>query len=101
MFCIPCERLACVEVNQKQLYFYLADGQLRRIPGRMAEAERQLLGRKKFVKIHRSCIVNLRQVAVLSPEGCEIFPGQKLPVSRLMYNQVRRAYMDYLFGREE
>ena len=101
VFRLPCERLACVEVNQKQLYFYLTDGQLRRIPGRMADVEKQLLTRKEFVKIHRSYVVNLQQVSVMSPEGCEMFSGLRLPVSRLMYNQVRRAYMDHLFRKEE
>ena len=33
VFRIPCARLACLEVNQKKLFFYLTDGQVRTIPG--------------------------------------------------------------------
>lgn len=100
VFRIPFDRLAWVEVNQKQLYSNLDGGQARHCPGRMSGVEQQLLGRRGFVKIHRSYIINLRHVAVLSPDGCEMFSGQVLPVSRLMYNQVHKEYMDYLFGRE-
>jgi len=100
VFRIPCDQLAWVEVNQKQLYFSLSGGHIRHIPGKMADMEKLLLGRRDFIKIHRSYIVGLRHVAVLSPEGCEMTLGQTLPVSRLMYKQVRKAYMDYLFGRE-
>ena len=98
IFRIPYARLACLEVNQKKLYFYLTDGQVRTIPGTIARFEAELLARTDFVKIHRSYIVNLNQIAELSPEGCILFSGRNLPVSRLLYPQVRRAYMAHLFG---
>ncbi len=98
---IPLSRLSHLEINQKKLYFHMTDGQLRQLPGVLAEFESELLARAEFVKIHRSYIVNLQQVSVLSPEGCIMFSGKNLPVSRLLYKQVRQAYMEYLFGRTE
>ena len=98
IFRIPCARLACLEVNQKKLFFYLTDGQVRTIPGTIAGIEEILLARPEFVKIHRSYIVNLNQISELSPEGCILFSGKNLPVSRLLYPQVRRASMAHLFG---
>ena len=98
IFRIPCARLACLEVNQKKLFFYLTDGQVRTIPGTIAGFEAELLARPEFIKIHRSYIVNLNQISELSPEGCILFSGKNLPVSRLLYPQVRRAYMAHLFG---
>lgn len=98
IFRIPYNRLACLEVYQKKLFFYLTDGQVRTIPGTIAGFEAELLARPDFVKIHRSYIVNLNQVSELSPEGCILFSGKNLPVSRLLYPQVRRAYMAHLFG---
>lgn len=71
---------------------------MRTIPGTIAGFEAGLLTRPEFVKIHRSYIVNLNQIAELSPEGCILFSGKNLPVSRLLYPQVRRAYMAHLFG---
>ena len=98
IFRIPYARLACLEVNQKKLFFYLTDGQVRTIPGTIAGFEAGLLARPEFIKIHRSYIVNLNQISELSPEGCILFSGKNLPVSRLLYPQVRRAYMAHLFG---
>ena len=98
---IPYAQLSHVEINQKHLYFHLANGQLRQISGTMAEYEQELLSRSDFVKIHRSYVVNLRQISVLSPEGCIMFSGKNLPVSRLLYNQVHRQYIAQLFGDEE
>ena len=98
---IPFAQLSHVEVNQKRLYFHMADGQLRQIPGTMAEYEQELLSRPEFIKIHRSYIVNLRQISILSPEGCIMFSGKNLPVSRLLYNQVHRQYIAQLFGDRE
>lgn len=101
IFRIPYVRLACLEVNQKKLFFYLTDGQVRTIPGTIAGYEPELLARRDFIKIHRSYIVNLNQIAELSPEGCILFSGKNLPVSRLLYPQVRRAYIAHLFGDVE
>ena len=98
IFRIPYNRLACLEVYQKKLFFHLTDGQVRTMPGTIAGFEAELLARPDFVKIHRSYIVNLNQVSELSPEGCILFSGKNLPVSRLLYPQVRRAYMAHLFG---
>lgn len=97
---IPCTRLSFVEVSQKKLYFHLTDEQLRIIPGSFAAFEAKLLARPDFFKIHRSYIVNLSQVKELSPEGCILTTGVNLPVSRLLYQQVRRAYMAFLFDQE-
>lgn len=98
---VPFARLSYLEVNQKKLFFYLTDGQVRQIPGTIARFEADLLARREFVKIHRSYIVNLNQISELSPEGCILFSGRNLPVSRLLYPQVRRAYMAHLFGDRE
>lgn len=95
---ISCARLSHLEVSQKKLYFYLTDGRVHKTSGTMAEFERELLARPEFIKIHRSYIVNIRQISELSPEGCIMFSGKNLPVSRLLYNQVRREYMAQLFG---
>ena len=98
---MPFAQLSHVEVNQKKLYFHMMDGQLRQIPGAMAEYERELLSRSDFAKIHRSYIVNLRQISILSPEGCIMFSGKNLPISRLLYKQVHRQYIAQLFGSRE
>lgn len=100
-FRISYAQLSYLEVYQKKLYFHLADKQLRIIAGSLSEYETELLSRKEFVKIHRSYIVNLNQVSALSPDGCLLFSGENLPISRLLYHQVQERYMSHLFNNAE
>lgn len=94
---IPYEHISHLEVNQKKLYFHMSNGQVHQIPGRLIHYEEELLKRSGFVKIHRSYIVNMNRVSMLSPEGCITFSGKNLPVSRLLYKQVYEAYINHLF----
>lgn len=98
LFRIPFARLSYLEINQKQLYFCMADGEVLRVTGSLADFEAQLLAHPGFVKIHRSYIVNLMHVSVLSGKGCRMFGGADLPVSRLLYHDVQTVYMGYLFA---
>jgi len=101
LFRIPFARLCHLEINQKKLYFFMTGGEIRQIHGSMAEYEKLLLARSEFVKIHRSYIVNLNQIASLSPDGCKMFSGKNLPVSRLLYHQVQSRFMAHLFCGQE
>lgn len=98
---IAANQLSHLEVNRKKLYFHLSNEQVYQIAGTMAEFEHRLLCLPGFIKIHRSYIVNLEHISILSPDGCIMFSGDNLPVSRLLYNQVRKQYMAYLFGETE
>lgn len=101
LFRIPLSCLSHLEVNQKKLYFFMTNGEIRQIAGSMAEYESLLLPRPEFVKIHRSYIVNLSQVSSLTPSGCMMFSGKNLPISRLLYHQVQRQFMTHLFRSQE
>ena len=94
-------QLVYVEVNGKHLYFNLADGSTHQIYGSLSEYAPQLLSRPEFMQTHRSYIVNMRQVAELSPNGVRTFSGKDLPVSRLLYPQIQKDYIKLLFSRRE
>lgn len=98
---IPFSQLAYVEVNSKHLYFHLADGQVRETAGSLREYEALLLSRPEFMHTHRSYIVNMLQVEELSPAALRTFSGMELPVSRLLYPQLQKDYIQLLFAREE
>jgi len=101
LFRLPFARLSHLEINQKKLYFFMTDGEIRQIPGSMSEFESILLARPEFIKIHRSYIVNLGQISSLSPGGCVMFSGKNLPISRLLYHQVQSRFMAHLFRSQE
>ena len=95
---VPFSQLAYVEVNGKHLYFNLTDGQVREVAAPMREYEGQLLQRPEFMRIHRSYIVNMLQIEELSSTGVHTFSGKDLPVSRLLYPQLQKDYMQLLFA---
>lgn len=90
-------RLVFVEVMGKKLYFHLADGGVREVSAPLSEFEDRLLSHSEFMKVHRSCIVNLWQIDELTPNGIVTLSGETVPVSRLLYPDVREAYMENLF----
>ena len=54
------------------------------------------------MRIHRSYIVNMLQVAAFAPTEVRTFSGKSLPVSRLLYPQLQKDYLALLFhGRKE
>lgn len=74
---------------------------MREVFGTLKEYEPLLLDRPEFLRIHRSYIVNLFQAAELSPTGIRTFSGKTLPVSRLLYPQVQKDFMNLLFADRE
>lgn len=98
---IPFPALSYVEVKDKVLYFHLQDGSVRQSRASLAEYEPRLLSQNGFVKVHRSYIVNLLHITELTADSFTTFNGHSVPISRLLYPQVRQAYMDYLFSEAE
>lgn len=94
---VPFSHLAYVEVNRKRLYFNLTDGQVREVSGPLSGFEPVLLARPEFMRVHRSYIVNMLQAEELSLSGIRTFSGKTLPVSRLLYPQVQKEYLNLLF----
>jgi len=94
-------QLCYVEVTGKHLYFHMTDGAVHKIFGSLHEYETILLQRPEFMRPHRSYIVNMLQAAELSPAGIRTFTGDNLPISRLLYSQIQKAYMQLLFDRRE
>ena len=91
-------QLDYVEVNGKHIYFNLVDGSVREVFGTLKEYEDQLLSRPEFMRVHRSYIVNMLQAAEFSSKGVRTFSGKEIPVSRLLYSQLRQDYVKLLFA---
>lgn len=98
---IPFSQLAYVEVMSKHLYFNLTDGTTREVAGSLKDFEDLLLCRPEFMRVHRSYIVNMLQVAELSSTCIRTFSGKELPVSRRLFPQLQKDYMNLLFLERE
>ena len=95
---VPFSQLSFVEVKGKHLYFNMSGGQVREVSGALKDYEIILLSRPEFMRIHRSYIVNMFQVAELSQAGVKTFSGKDLPISRLLYPQIQKDYVELLFS---
>jgi len=98
---IPFTQLAYVEVINKHLYFNLTNGQVKEVFGSLKDYEKLLLSHPEFMRVHRSYIVNMLQVAELSPAVIRTFSGKNIPVSRGNYPQLQKDYMKLLFTQRE
>ncbi|AGA68423.1 response regulator of the LytR/AlgR family [Desulfitobacterium dichloroeliminans LMG P-21439] len=94
---IPFSRLEFLEVINKKLYFHINDGSVKEIYGSLSDFEPELLSREEFVKVHRSCIVNMCCIQEINGRELITYAHQSAPISRLLYGKVREAYMQYLF----
>lgn len=90
-------KLAYVEVINKRLYFHLSDTSVRAVYGSLSDYEEILLARPAFVKVHRAFIVNLWQMAELTAGHFVARNGESVPISRLLYSEIRKRYMKHLF----
>lgn len=93
----PLRSIEFLEVYGKKLLFHLDDGSIKEIRGSLSEFEGQLLCRKEFTKVHRSYIVNMEYIQSLNAKELVTYTGQTVSVSRLLYSQVKEAYMQFLF----
>lgn len=98
---IPISQLTYIEVINKRLYYHLSDGSVKEVSGTLKQCESLLLSHPEFKHIHRSYIVNLMQVTELSPTAVKTISGQQLPVSRGLYQALKKDYVELLFRREE
>jgi DNA-binding LytR/AlgR family response regulator len=94
---IPFGKIEFLEVFSKKLLFHLADGTVKEIYGSLSDFEDKLLCREEFIKVHRSYIVNMDAILSLDPKSLTTCARREVPVSRLLYGQVKEAYMQHLF----
>lgn len=111
-FLIPaskCERLVrvrdivCVEVMGHSLCFYMADGErhiskVLRISFEKAAAE--LISDGRFLRPHRSFLINATHVEQFSKNGFGMDNGMNIPISRLRYGEIKDEYMTFLSGQK-
>lgn len=100
MMRIPFCQLEFLEVMNKKLFFHLTDGSVKELYGSLSDFETELLSRSEFIKVHRSYIVNMGCIQELNVKGLTTYSKQCIPISRLLYAQIRKAYMENLFAEK-
>jgi DNA-binding LytR/AlgR family response regulator len=94
---LPFSTLEYLEVVSKKLLFHLSDGSVKEISGALSDFGARLICRDDFIKVHRSYIVNMEHIRLLNARELTTYTNRTVPISRLLYAQVKEAYMRYLF----
>ena len=65
--------------------------------GSLNEYHELLLADKRFVKCHKSYIVNMQHVTSITGRDFVFGEDASVPISRKIYQQIKDAYLDYFF----
>lgn len=88
-----------VESVNHHVYFFLRDGSSVGCFSSLNEFHAPLLRDKRFVKCHKSFIVNMDYVSSVSGKDFSLIGNERIPISRNTYQQVKAAYFDYFFDK--
>lgn len=88
--------LEYIEVINKTVFFYLANGAVYEATAALGDFEEEFLARSEFVKTHRSYLVNLSRVQAVGVHGAITKSGYSVPISRQRRNQVKEAYLQLI-----
>lgn len=97
VFVIPFKSIEYMEINAKKLYFFMTDGSVKEVSGKLSDYESSLLARPEFVKTHRSFILNMNHINELNKNEAITELGKRVLISRSLYQTVRLSYTEFLF----
>ncbi|HBV88373.1 MAG TPA: DNA-binding response regulator [Desulfosporosinus sp.] len=86
-----------IEVLRRTLFFHLTSGEVLESLGTMSQLENDLLSDKRFIKPHRSYIVNMDYIHRISEKGIITFSNKPVPISRELYKSIKQTYIDFSF----
>lgn len=89
-----------VEILGRTVYFHRKGETTLESTSTISQVGKVLLADHRFIKPHRSYIVNLDHARSLSQEGFRMADGSFVPISRNAFKQAKQAYMDHSFQTE-
>lgn len=96
---VPLHMLCYVEVYDHYLFYHLADGSTLKSREKLSVLEEKLCGNNRFVKPHRSYIVNMEYVQRIDPTSLGLRNGSNIPISKANYKAVADAFLKYRFEK--
>lgn len=96
MFKIFMDELIYIEVMGRNIFFHQTNGVVTEGICTISQVQTVLLTDKRFIKPHRSYIVNMDFIKTLERDGFITLSNQFIPVSRNIYKEVKQAFFEYL-----
>lgn len=97
---IPFRDISHIEVIDHAVFIKLSDRSLIKELTTFSEMAERLLQDPRFVRCHRSYIVNVNEVALASKKEVIMKNGAKIPISR-GYSQVKDEMLKWLFRKDK
>jgi DNA-binding LytR/AlgR family response regulator len=101
MFKIFMHEIIYVEVIGRTTFFHQTNGVVIEGISRISQVETLLLIEKRFIKPHRSYIVNLDYIKNLSQDDFTTTSNHLIPISRNVFKEVKQNYINYSFQEED
>ncbi len=92
---IPYRKILYISSMEHTISIYCTDGAVQKCKGKLSELELRLRG-DIFLRCHQSFLVNIYQVDILNGNDL-IISGQRVPISRKYFAEVKRRYQEILF----
>lgn len=90
--------LEYTEVIGRRLIFHLTSGEVLESLGTISQLENDLLDYKRFIKPHRSYIVNMDCIQRITDKEIITFSNSRIPIARDVYKKNKQVYIDYSFS---
>lgn len=88
-----------IESVKHTIIFHLRNNEVISCYGTMNEFHDILLSDRRFIKCHKSFIVNMNYVISISNKDFILDDKTLIPISRQVYQQVKNAYIDCFFEK--
>lgn len=89
-------KMQYAEIIGRTVNFHLHNGEILHSYATMTQVEAKLLIDKRFAKPHRSYVMNMDYILNFAPKGITTVSGAFIPISRILYKQMKQTYIDYL-----
>lgn len=93
---IPYGKIRYIGIRGHAIIICCTDGRVQESTGKLNDLERQICG-DMFLRCHQSFIVNIYYVESMSGLDLTV-AGERIPVSRRYYAEVKKRYQQILFG---
>ena len=93
---IPCRKVLYMESNAHKLTIHMAGGEEVTLYGKLDEMEERLKEERRFIRIHKSVLVNAQHIFHYQSGEVVLDDGMELRVSRNLALAAKERYLMYL-----
>ena len=91
---ISSQDICYIEVIDHYLFYHMADKEVIKCRQKFYEIEQTFKNNEKFIKTHRSYVVNVDYIKKITPEGIYMKTGEIVPVSKTNYEALTNVFLN-------